>query len=144
MKSIILILILGFSLAACSKNDSTPAAAAPITSSLSIDTLTATRIATGSFTGAGSYTVSGSVTWFKNTNKQILYLNNFSASSGPDLKIYLSKDIAASSFINLGNLKGLTGNQEYDIPNTANLSEYKFVLIWCQRFSVNFGTSNIK
>ncbi len=143
MKNIILIIILGFSLAACSKNDSTPASATA-TISLSIDTTTAAKIATGSFNGAGSYSVSGRATWFKNTTKQILYLNNFNASSGPDLKVYLSKDIAASSFINLGNLKGLTGNQEYDIPNTANLSEYKYVLIWCQRFSVNFGSSNIK
>jgi len=144
MKNTLLILLTLFCLIACSKNDSTPAMAAPVTGSLSIDTITAIKIATGSFTGAGSYTVSGRVTWFKNNTKQILYLNNFSASSGPDLKIYLSKDIAASSFINLGNLKGLTGNQEYDIPASANLSEYKFVLIWCQRFSVNFGTSNIK
>jgi hypothetical protein len=144
MKNALLILLLGFSFITCSKNDNTPAMVAPVTSSLSIDTITAIKIATGSFTGAGSYSVSGRVTWFKNTNKQILYLNNFSASSGPDLKVYLSKDIAASSFINLGNLKGLTGNQEYDIPASANLSEYKFVLIWFQRFSANFGTSNIK
>jgi len=144
MKNTLFILLISFCFIACSKTDSTPAMAAPITGSLSIDTITATKIATGSFTGANSYIVSGRVTWFKNNTKQILYLNDFSASSGPDLKIYLSKDIAASSFINLGNLKGLTGNQEYDIPASANLSEYKFVLIWCQRFSVNFGTSNIK
>ena len=144
MKNTLLLLLLGFTFIACSKNDTAPSAVAPITSSLSIDTIAATKIATGSFVSSGSYTVSGRVTWFKNSTKQILYLNNFSASSGPDLKVYLSKDAAASAFINLGNLKGLTGNQEYDIPANANLTEYKFVLIWCQRFSVNFGSSNIK
>ena len=50
---------------------------------------------------------------------------------------------AGSSFISLGDLKAASGDQEYDIPATANKSEYKYILIWCQRFSVLFGSANI-
>lgn len=134
MKNTIFILLIVFSFIDCSKNGCGSAMAAPITGSLSIDTNTATKIATGSFTVDVSYTVSGRTTWFKNNTKQIIYTNNFNTSSGHDLKVYLSNDNYASSFINLGNLKGLTSGLEYNFSTIANLSDYQDVLIWCQQF----------
>ena len=46
----------------------------------------------------------------------ILLLENFKATNGPDLYVYLATDSNASDFVNLGKLKGNIGNQNYDIP----------------------------
>src|ERR671923_2176285 len=45
----------------------------------------------------------------------ILRLENFKATNGPDLYVYLATDNSASDFVNLGRLKGNIGNQNYDI-----------------------------
>jgi len=74
-----------------------------------------------------------------------LRLENFKATNGPDLHVYLSKDPTGidSGFINLGRLKGNIGNQNYEIPDDVNLEEYSSVLIWCRQFSVLFGHAEL-
>jgi Electron transfer DM13 len=37
----------------------------------------------------------------------------------------------------LGKLKGNKGSQNYNVPKNVDLSKYKVVPIWCNRFSVN-------
>lgn len=74
---------------------------------------------------------------------QILRLENFKATNGPDLYVYLSKDKSASDFINVGRLKGNVGNQNYEIPIGSDLSKYNTVLIWCRAFSFLFGSAQI-
>lgn len=71
----------------------------------------------------------------------ILRLENFEATNGPDLYVYLASDNTASDFVNLGRLKGNIGNQNYDIPEGTDFSRYDTVLIWCQAFSVLFGSA---
>jgi electron transfer DM13 len=74
----------------------------------------------------------------------ILRLENFKATNGPDLYVYLSTDNSASDIVNLGRLKGNIGNQNYDIPEGTDLSKYHTVLIWCQAFSVLFGSAELQ
>jgi hypothetical protein len=74
----------------------------------------------------------------------ILRLENFKATNGPDLYVYLATDNSASDFVNLGRLKGNIGNQNYDIPAGTDLSKYHTVLIWCQAFSVLFGSAELQ
>ncbi len=74
----------------------------------------------------------------------ILRLENFKATNGPDLYVYLATDNSASDFVNLGRLKGNIGNQNYDIPEGADFSKYHTVLIWCQAFSVLFGSAELQ
>ena len=79
--------------------------------------------------------------------KQTLRLTEFETSNGPDVHVYLtaaevakgSEAIKAAGFIDLGSMKGNQGDQNYDIPANVDLSKYKNVAIWCERFSVNFG-----
>jgi electron transfer DM13 len=73
----------------------------------------------------------------------ILRLENFKSTNGPDLYVYLSTDKAASDFVNIGRLKGNMGNQNYEIPEGTDLSKYDTVLIWCQAFSVLFGSAEL-
>ncbi|MBX9733183.1 MAG: DM13 domain-containing protein [Chitinophagaceae bacterium] len=92
----------------------------------------------------GVHTTSGNVLWLRTSGKDSLYLTNFKTDAGPDLKVYLSTDSRASSFVNLGDLKAFTGNQYYPIPAGKEPTDYKYVLIWCQRYSVLFGSAELK
>jgi Electron transfer DM13 len=77
-------------------------------------------------------------------NRSILRLENFRATNGPDLYVYLSTDKSASDFVSLGRLKGNIGNQNYEISEGTELSKYDTVLIWCRAFSVLFGSAELK
>ena len=46
-------------------------------------------------------------------------------------------------FIDLGDLKGNIGPQNYEIPEGVDLSRYKTVVIWCVRFGVAFGAAEL-
>ena len=73
----------------------------------------------------------------------VLRLENFESTNGPDLYVYLSTDDRASEFINLGELKANKGNQNYEIPTNADLEKYNKVLIWCKAFGVLFGSAEL-
>jgi hypothetical protein len=53
----------------------------------------------------------------------ILRLENFRATNGPDLYVYLATDNSASDYVDLGGLKGNIGNQNYDIPEGTDFSK---------------------
>jgi hypothetical protein len=73
----------------------------------------------------------------------VLRLENFKATNGPDLYVYLATDRSASDIVNLGRLKGNIGNQNYPIPAGTDLAKYNTVLIWCKAFSVLFGSAQL-
>ena len=73
----------------------------------------------------------------------VLRLENFKSTNGPDLYVYLSTDKYASEFISLGELKASSGNQNYGIPDDVDLNEYNQVLIWCKAFGVLFGNAEL-
>lgn len=75
-----------------------------------------------------------------------LSLTTFKTDSGPDLNIYLSATIpdADSDFIDLGNIKGIDGNFSYDLPDNVDYTHYKYVVVWCVAFSVNFGYAELE
>jgi Electron transfer DM13 len=74
---------------------------------------------------------------------EILRLEDFKATNGPDLYVYLSEDKSDSDFVNVGRLKGNVGNQNYEIPEGTDLSKYNTVLIWCRAFSFLFGSAQL-
>lgn len=101
---------------------------------------------TGTFTGIGDgfHNVDGVAKVIPvDSGAQILRLENFKATNGPDLYVYLSKDKSASDFINVGRLKGNVGNQNYEIPTGTDLSKYNTVLVWCRAFSFLFGSAQM-
>ena len=101
---------------------------------------------TGTFIGIGDgfHNVEGAAKVIPvESGAQILRLENFKATNGPDLYVYLSKDKSASDFVNVGRLKGNVGNQNYEIPIGSDLSKYNTVLIWCRAFSFLFGSAQI-
>jgi len=76
-------------------------------------------------------------------SSKFLRFENFKASNGPDLYVYLATDETASDYISLGKLKGNIGNQNYLIPPGSDLSNQDTVLIWCKQFSVLFGSAKL-
>lgn len=98
----------------------------------------------GSFTGTNNHSVNGVAEIINDNNQKRLVLRNFSTTNGPDLRVYLATSTGAATFISLGNLKSTNGQQVYDISGMPDFAKYKFVLIWCQQFSVLFGSAELK
>jgi hypothetical protein len=81
--------------------------------------------------------------------KRVLRLTDFSVENGPDLHVRLiaaddardTASVAKTDHVELGKLKGNQGSQNYDVPENVDLSKYKVVSIWCNRFSVNFAAA---
>jgi len=84
--------------------------------------------------------------------KRVLRLTDFAVDNGPDLHVRLiaaddAKDtpsVAKTDNVELGKLKGNKGSQNYDVPENVDLSKYRVVSIWCNRFSVNFAAAPLK
>ena len=78
-----------------------------------------------------------------NNEKTKLTFTNFITDSGPNLKVYLASNISNinADYKDLGNIKGINGNYIYDLPTNIDYSVYKYVVIWCVDFNVNFGYS---
>jgi len=112
-------------------NEQVGSSATPVTSAMA-------------FTSANSYTVTGNVRVYQKDGKLILALENFNSTNGPDLRVYLSKEMQPVNFIELGRLKSVQGNQLYDIPGTPDFGMYKFAVIHCQQFNRVFGYATIK
>ena len=73
----------------------------------------------------------------------LLRLENFVATNGPDLHVYLATDKRATDYVDLGELKANRGNQNYGIPEGTDLGTYDHVLIWCEPFRVLFGSAEL-
>lgn len=100
---------------------------------------------TGSFVGADSFhNVEGKAKIISDNNKVYLRLEDFKSTNGPDLKVYLSEDLNAKSYVSLGELKGNIGNQNYEITEEVDFNKYNQVLIWCEQFSVLFGNAELE
>ena len=80
-----------------------------------------------------------------NPEETTLSLTNFSSDSGPDLNIYLATSLAnvVNDFIDLGDIKGIDGNYTYALPDNVDYTAYKFVVVWCVAFDVNFGYAEL-
>ena len=76
-----------------------------------------------------------------NHDKTILSFTSFKTSSGPDLNIYLASDPAnvEGDYIDLGNIKGVDGDYTYDLPAGTDYAKYRYVVVWCVTFHINFG-----
>lgn len=100
----------------------------------------------GTFVGVGDgvHDVQGIANVIEAEDVQYLRFENFAAANGPDLYVYLSTDENASEFISLGKLKANNGNQNYEIPEGTDLDKYSKVLVWCQMFSVLFGSAELQ
>lgn len=104
---------------------------------------------TGSF-HKGAHETKGTATVHQLADgKRVLRFTNFETSNGPDVHVFLvaaadatdNDTVKSAGYIDLGSIKGNIGDQNYDVPANVDLSKYRAVTIWCNRFNVNFGTA---
>ena len=119
-----------------------------ISENLSVATMSASSNETliGNFVGAGDefHNAEGVAKIIQLADgTDILRLENFKATNGPDLYVYLSTDKTNADIVNLGRLKGNIGNQNYLIPVGTDITKYNTALIWCRAFSVIFGSAQL-
>ena len=84
------------------------------------------------------------------SEQRFLRFEDFRTDNGPDVNVWLSSappDAPARDFlddwVDLGDIKGNVGAQNYEIPPSVDLDRYSTVVIWCVRFSVAFGTAGL-
>jgi hypothetical protein len=95
----------------------------------------------GSFVGRDHPTSGSAIVLGDGSGQRFLRFESFETDNGPDLNVYLVNGSAGgvNDFVDLGDLKGNVGEQNYEIPLGTDLGVYDTVLIWCVRFSSPFG-----
>jgi hypothetical protein len=95
---------------------------------------------------SGAHPTSGQAVVLGNgTGQRFLRFEDFATDNGPDLNVYLvnSSTGDVSDYVDLGDLTGNIGEQNYEIPAGVDLDVYDQVVIWCVRFGVSFGDAEI-
>src|SRR2546427_9293212 len=109
---------------------------------------------TGKFHGK-VHTTSGRATVYQEADgKLVLRLTNFKTSNGPDVHgiLVAKKDgddeanflKSNTERLELGKLKGNEGDQNYEIPAGTDLTKFRTVSIYCERFNANFGAAPLE
>jgi hypothetical protein len=127
---------------------SAPQTSPPPTTAPVVPVTTAPTIVTeynGTFVGRDHPTSGNAIVLGNGTGQRFLRFEAFETDNGPDLNVYLVNSSAGGvdDFIDLGNLKGNIGDQNYEIPTDADLDVYNTVLIWCVRFASPFGEATL-
>lgn len=100
----------------------------------------------GEFVGLGRYDAEGVATVLGDgSGQRFLRFEQFATDNGPDLNVYLVNSSVAGTtdVVDLGDLSGNLGDQNYEIPPEVDLDVYDTVVIWCVRFSAPFGEAQL-
>lgn len=81
-----------------------------------------------------------------------LQLVDFRVDNGPDLEMWVvalddatdDDSVKTAERLVLGPLKGNVGDQKYALPADFDADKHKAVVVWCERFGVNFATAPLK
>lgn len=93
--------------------------------------------------GTTAHPASGTARIVEVDGKSYLRYENFKTINGPDIYVYLAKNLEAKNFISLGKVKATEGNINYEIPARVNVAEYPYVLTWCRMFGVLFNYADL-
>lgn len=83
--------------------------------------------------------------------RRFVRFEDLASSDGPDLHVWVTDQPSGGDwgsyddgrYVRLGELKATHGNQNYEIPASADLAGLRSVVIWCDRFNVAFGTAPV-
>ena len=108
----------------------------------------------GSFKDADAFhRGSGTATIYRTPDgSEILRLENLDVTNGPALHVVLSthpdpersQQVKQEGYVDLGDLKGNRGNQNYPIPAGVDTSIHKSVVIYCYPFAVVFSVATLE
>ena len=111
-------------------------------------------LAMGSFKDADAFhRGSGTATIYRTPDgSEVLRLEDLNVTNGPALHVVLSthpdpersQQVKQEGFVDLGDLKGNRGNQNYPIPAGVDTSIHKSVVIYCYPFAVVFSVATLE
>ena len=111
-------------------------------------------IAKGSFKDADAFhRGSGTATIYRTPDgSEIVRLEDLNVTNGPALHVVLSthpnpersEQVKQEGYVDLGDLKGNRGNQNYPIPAGVDTSIHKSVVIYCYPFAVVFSVATLE
>ena len=114
----------------------------------------AKTLVTGKFHGKVHKTEGRATIYQESDGKLVLRLTNFKTSNGPDVHVILVATTDAMDDANflkdntekleLGKLKGNEGDQNYEISAGTDLTKFRAVSIYCERFNANFGAAPLE
>lgn len=122
---------------------STPQKVATNPSSAAPAVQTQTETGDAAVTGTLGHPASGTVRIVESDGKRYVRYENFKTINGPDIYVYLSKDMDAKDFVSLGKVRATEGNINYEIPTNIDPHDYPYVLTWCKTFSVLFNSAKV-
>lgn len=93
--------------------------------------------------GTPGHPASGSVRILKTDSGDVVRMEDFETINGPDLFVYLTTDLEATEFVDLGELKATEGNINYAVPEGVDVTQYAYVVVWCKQFGVLFNYAEI-
>jgi hypothetical protein len=109
---------------------------------------------TGALTGRAHPTSGRASVYQMSNGKRDLRLTDFMTSNGPDVRVLLAQSTDEKlkqdfvkgelTSLELGSMKANQGDQTYDVPDSADLTKYDEVVIYCQRFHVVFGLAKLE
>jgi hypothetical protein len=119
-----------------------PVTTPPTTTQPPAPTPTVVRLAT--IRGAAGHSASGSARIMREGGTHYLELgNDFRIDSGNnDVMLTRQADTRTGSDLNLGNMKSLTGQQRYELPNDGG--GYSHVMLWCRPFRIPIGVGELR
>jgi len=136
MKYLFQLIVLVLLLVSCSKEKVTSTVAA-----MDVPDTTAQLKYSGNFANGPYGTTSGTVKIYAKETVYTLVLDSFMVNSGPDLHVYLSKEVQPLNFLDLGVLRSNSGVQVYNINGMPDFKDFKYALIHCQQFNHLFGSA---
>lgn len=109
-------------------------------------------LASGTFEDGSKTTTGRAVVLELDDGSRVLRLEDMAGSDGPDVHVWITDQPSGGDhgsyddgrYVRLGNLKATHGNQNYEIPDDADLAGLRSVVIWCDRFNTAFGTAPVQ
>ena len=111
-------------------------------------------VAKGSFKDADAFhRGSGTATIYRTPDgAEVVRLEDLDVTNGPALHVVLSthpdpersEQVKQEGYVDLGDLKGNRGNQNYPIPAGVDTSIHKSVVIYCYPFAVVFSVATLE
>lgn len=101
----------------------------------------------GEFRGVMGHGAGGHFTITDEGGRTVIRLaNDFLSDRVPDGYVVLANrpDALDSAAVYVAKLESATGAQEYLVPPGVAAREYRYVLVWCKRFSVGIGAGEIR
>ncbi|MDA8597110.1 DM13 domain-containing protein [Candidatus Pacebacteria bacterium] len=95
-------------------------------------------------TDTSTHPATGSVRVTTSESGSTIRYENYNGTNGPDLKIYLTNDLDAADFIDLGRAQANQGNINYPVPEDVDVEDYRYVVTWCEAFGVLFDYAEIR